>query len=205
VSPRPPPAWAFDGVLILGKELRRDAPRALRELRARCAAASAALRAGCGGVACLEAPFKEQDRSGSELVADFLDDLEVPRERVHLRSITHSTRAEAVEGGALAAQLGWRRLLVLTHAYHVARARRYFEELRGPAAVAVHDPGALLRLADGREREWIRAGAVAPDAWRMEQPTERIFGVIGAALRPLPRPLRHGLEIRAGRWLRAVG
>jgi hypothetical protein len=34
----------FDAVLILGKELRRDPERALRELRARSAGAAVALR-----------------------------------------------------------------------------------------------------------------------------------------------------------------
>ncbi|RME23427.1 MAG: YdcF family protein [Deltaproteobacteria bacterium] len=199
------PGWAFDGVLVLGKELRRDPVRAWRELRARCAAASAALRAGSRGVACLEAPFRGQERSGSDLVAGFLAELGVEPSRIHLRSITHSTRAEAVDGAALADRLGWRRLLVLTHAYHVDRARRYFEEERGAPGVAVHDPGALLRLADARERAWILAGAVTGATRRAEQPTERLFGLLGTALRPLPRPVRHGLERRAGRWLRAVG
>ena len=46
-----PNLYAHDAVVVLGKELRRDAPRAIRELKARAAAAAIALRGGVPRVA----------------------------------------------------------------------------------------------------------------------------------------------------------
>ncbi len=191
--------------MVLGKELRREPRRALRELRARSAGAAAAHRAGAARILCLEAPFVGQERSGSQIVADCLAELGVPPVVLHRAEQTHSTRAEALAGCRLAASLGVRSLLVLTHDYHVDRARRYFEEAAaGRLAVAVHTPAALLRLASPMERAWIREAQVDDAAMQREARVERTFGLLATLLRPLPTALRHGLEVEAGKLLRAA-
>ena len=72
----------FDAVLILGKELRRDAERARAELRARSAAAAVALRRGVAEVWTLEARLRGQAEAGSDIVRGYLGALGVPPERV---------------------------------------------------------------------------------------------------------------------------
>jgi hypothetical protein len=195
-------AFPFDGVLILGKELRRDPERARRELRARAAAASAALRAGAAWVATLEAKLRGQEHSGAALVAEFLDELGVPPERIVARDLSRCTREEAVLGAALFDERQARRGLVLTARYHVPRARRLF--LEASARAEVHTPEALWRHADARERAWIEAGTADDGVMAAEAPVERVFGALGTALRPLPAGLRAMVEIRAGAWWRGT-
>ena len=121
-----------DGVLILGKELRHFPERARRELKARSAAAAVALRAhGAQAAVSLEAPLAGQEDAGSAIVASFLGELGVPAERMVLDERTRSTREEAVEGARVADRLGWKRVLVVTSAYHVPRARRVFGDVLG--------------------------------------------------------------------------
>lgn len=193
-------AFPFDGVLILGKELRREPERARRELKARAAAAAAALRAGAGWVAALEAKLQGQESSGAALVGELLVELGVPADRILLRPATRSTREEAVLGAALFAERGAHRGLVLTARYHVPRARRLFVE--ACAAVEVHAPAALWRHANDQEREWIVAGEPDEAALAAEAPVERLFSACEAALHPLPAGLRGMIEIRAGSWWR---
>jgi hypothetical protein len=195
-------ALPFDGVLILGKELRREPQRARRELQARAAAAAAALRAGAGWVATLEAKLDGQAQSGSELVREFLAQLGVPPDRVVTRDVTRSTREEAVLGTALFVERACRRGLVLTARYHVPRARRLFEESQAPAEV--HAPEAMWRYATAREREWIAAGSPDEAALAAEAPIERLFGGFEALLRPLPVAMRGMIEIGAGAWWRGA-
>ena len=197
-------SFPFDAVLILGKELRREPERARRELKARAAAASAALRAGAGWVGTLEAKLRGQETSGADLVRELLLEFGVPEARIVLRPITRSTREEAVLGAALFAEREAQRGLVLTARYHVARSRRLFEE--AGAAAEVHAPEALWRHATEREREWIAAGTPTAETMAAEAPVERVFGVLEAALRPLPAGLRGMVEIKAGAlWRGATG
>jgi hypothetical protein len=189
-------SFPFDACLVLGKELRRDPERARRELKARAAAASAALRAGAGWVATLEAKLRGQEASGAELVREFLLELGVPDARIVMRPVTRSTREEAVLGTALFEERQARRGLVLTARYHVARTRRLFGE--ASAAAEVHTPEALWRHANPREREWIAAGEPDEDTMAREAPVERVFGLLEGALRPLPVGMRNMVEIGAG-------
>jgi len=193
-------AFPFDAVVILGKELRRDPERARRELRARAAAAAAALRAGAHRVATLEARLRGQPVSGAALVAEHLDELGVDPARVVRREQTRSTREEALLGAAWLWERGAHRGLVLTASYHVPRARRLFRE--AGAAAEVHAPEALWRWATPQERRWIEAGTPDAAALRTEARTEALFGALEAALMPLPHMSRAMLEIRAGAWLR---
>ncbi len=188
--------FPFDGVLILGKELRADPVRARAELGARAAAAAATARAGASFVATLEARLRGQDRSGSDLVADMLAELGVPADKVIARSQTRSTREEAALGTALFLERGCRRGLVLTASYHVPRARRLFAEAGAPAEV--HAPDAAWRWANERERTWIAGGRPDAAALATEARNERVLGALEGVLRPLPVPMRTMLEIAAG-------
>lgn len=195
-------AFPYDAVLILGKELRRDPARAQRELRARAAAASAALRAGARQVATLEAHLAGQAQSGSALVAELLGKLGVDPAQVVRRDVTRSTREEAVLGTSWFCEVQARRGLVLTARYHVPRARRLFAEAGADAEV--HAPEALWRWASAREREWITAGEPDAAALAVEARTEGLYTALEAAIRPLPHGARAMLEIEAGAWLRGT-
>lgn len=192
----------FDGVVILGKELRGDPDRGARELRARAAAASAAWRAGVPFVATLEARLRGQERSGSALVAELLDTLGVPAGAVVREDRTRSTREEAVLAAELFARRGAHRCLVLTARYHAPRARRLFEETG--LHVAVHAPDALWRFATEPERRWIHDGEPDAAALRFEARRERLWGALEAALTPLPRSARASIEVSAGGWWRGT-
>ncbi|MDP6931651.1 MAG: YdcF family protein, partial [Myxococcota bacterium] len=194
----------FDAVMVLGKELRRDRERALRELWARCAAASVAMRRGVKWAVNLEAPLRGQQEAGSIIVQRMLTDLGVSENRIILDQVTRSTREEAVEGGRLLEERGWRRLLVLTTDYHVPRSRRYFEDVLGPGRVAVHAPTALLQGASPEERSHILAGVPSSGALRDERWVELLFGGFSRALGPLPRSLRWDVEVRAGALFRGA-
>ncbi len=194
----------FDAVLILGKELRRNPDRALRELRARAAAASAAWRAGAPFVATLEARLRGQDRSGSAVVAEYLAELGVPGSAIVRMDRTRSTREEAVEGAALFVSRGVRRGLVVTARYHVPRARRLFDDALHPGAAVIHAPEALWRFANAKERAWIEAGT--PDAAVMadECRIEALLSNLARGLAVLPRPARAKVEILAGGLFRGA-
>lgn len=193
----------FDGALILGKELRRDRARALRELAARSAAAAVAFRQGVSWVATLEAPLDGQEEAGSLIVARMLAEHGVPEDRVYREQTTRSTREEAVEGRRVASALGWRRTLVVTSAYHLPRARRYFQDLFGDEAEVI-SPERMLPFADEQAAAAIRAGASHPSVLRDEARVEHLFSALAAVLRPLPDDLRYQLEIRAGGLWRGV-
>lgn len=194
-----------DAVLILGKELRRYPQRARRELRARAAAASVALRLGASFVANLEARLRGQEQSGASLVAHDLRVLGVPEEQVLLQNQTRSTREEVVAARSLVREHAVERLLVLTAAYHLPRVRSYLQDAMPFGGWVVQAPEALIQHANAREREWIEAAIPDPQIFEQEAWAERGFGWGAKALSPLPRRLREGLEIRAGALFRRVG
>ena len=193
----------FDAVVILGKQLKGDPDRAVRELRARSAAASAAWRSGVPVVATLEARLKGQDASGSSLVSGMLAELGVPVTAIVSADRSRSTREEALVAAELLGARGIRRVLVLTARYHTVRARRLFEETG--MHVAVHAPDALWRIANPAERAWIDAGE--PDARTLarERRTEGLWESLSALIAPLPVAWRQALEVRAGAALRGTG
>lgn len=192
----------FDAVLILGKELRHDPERATRELKARCAAASAAYRAGARFIATLEAKLQGQEETGSALVERWLLELGVPPSGIVRQNQTRSTREEAVLGAALFREQRVGRGLVLTARYHVTRARWHFDDLG--ANVAVHAPESLWRLANDQERAWITDGIPTPETEYNEGKVELTFMLGARLMRPLPQALRNRLEIQAGAWFRGV-
>jgi len=188
----------FDAVLVLGKAVGREPPRCHRELKARAAAASAAHRAGAGTVISLEARLRGQERAGSAIVAEHLAALGVPAARVVLRQSSRSTRDEAIQGAALAEELGLRQLLVVTSAYHVPRARQIFDEVAGRDRATVHGTMGLLRFANPTERGWILDGEPCASTIRSEGRVEAGLLAAEAALGWLPSRLRWALESRAG-------
>ena len=195
-----------DGVLILGKELRHFPDRARRELMARSAAAAVALRAhGAQAAVSLEAPLVGQEDAGSAIVARFLRELGVSPERMVLDERTRSTREEAVEGARVADRLGWKRVLVVTSAYHVPRARRVFGDVLGEGRFTVHVPEALLQHAGPQERQWILEGVPDSAAMRFECTVEALWSQLERLISPLPARLRWQAEMRAGDLLRGVG
>ncbi len=197
----------FDAVIVLGKEMRHDPERALRELRARAAAASAVSRHTAATIATLEARLKGQHRTGSEVVADLLSELGADPSRVYREDQTRSTREEVARTLDLAISRRWTRILVVTARYHIPRARRlYADELaRLPTAptIAVHCPAALLRACNPTERAWILAGE--PDAATMQREcrAELVLSTLARVLRPLP--FRREVEVYAGARLRGAG
>lgn len=194
-----------DAVLILGKELRRYPIRARRELRARAAAASVALRLGASFVANLEARLRGQEQSGASLVAQDLRALGVPEAQILLQNQTRSTREEVVAARALVREHAVERLLVLTAAYHLPRVRCYLQDAMPFGGWVVQAPEGLIQHANAQERAWIEAAIPDDQIYEQEAWAERGFGLGARALAPLPRRLREGLEIRAGALFRRVG
>lgn len=193
---------SFTDILILGKEHRRDPERATRELHARAAAASAVVRARTGHITrvlALEAPMPDR-ASGSPLVRSLLLDLGVPSDHIHIETSTYSTRAEAI----LARHLAAGPMLVLTHSYHLDRARRIFAE-SGPSQFSVHTPESFHKLASPQERTLIAAGTPTVATLAQEARQERIFGLLATLIRPLPRLVRDNAETWAGWRLRGSG
>ena len=195
----------FDGVMIMGKELRRDRARALRELWARAAAAAVVWRElGAQKIVSLEAPLQGQEEAGSLIVARMLRELGVPAEALHLELCTRSTREEALGLLRVANHYGWARVAAITAAYHVPRSRRYFYEVLGPQRVAVLPPEVFLARARPDERQHILAGAPHPEAMDQERKVEATFLALSRVLRPLPGPLRWELEVLAGGVYRGI-
>ena len=183
--------------MVLGKELRHHPERGMRELRARSAAASVALRDGARTVLALEALLKGQEHSGSRLVCELLQELGVPLDRIQLAEVTRSTREEALEGARCVREQGIRRLAVITHGYHVPRVRRYFADVLPAGRFVVCTPETFLQRARGPERTWIEAARSDAEVLEQERLPETLFGALGGLLRPLPGPLRWKLEVRA--------
>ena len=195
----------FDGVMILGKELRRDRERALRELWARAAAATVVWRElGAARIVALEAPLQGQEEAGSRIVARMLAELGVPADALHLELCTRSTREEALGLRRVADLYGWGRVAAITAAYHVPRSRRYFFEVLGPDRVAVLPPEVLLPRARPEERDHILAGAPHPSAMDQERRVEATFLALSRVLRPLPQPIGWELEVLAGGIYRGI-
>jgi uncharacterized SAM-binding protein YcdF (DUF218 family) len=186
--------FPFDAVQVLGKALGRDPARAHRELRARSAAAAAAHRLGAARVLGLEARLRGQDQAGSAVVGDYLRQLGVPAEALVLRETARSTRDEAVQVAPLLDALGVSRLLVVTSAYHVPRARAVFTEVLGSQRVSVHGTASLLPSAAPGERRWILAGEPTARTLHGEGLLERGLLTAEAAVKLLPRDARWTLE-----------
>ena len=195
----------FDGVMILGKELRRDRDRAIRELWARSAAAAVVWRElGAQTIVTLEAPLQGQPEAGSDIVVRMLGELGVPRAAIHQEWCTRSTREEALGLRRVADLYGWGRVLALTSAYHVPRSRRYFFEVLGRDRVAVMPPEVFSSRARPVERQRILEGAPHPEAMDQERRVEATFLALSRVLRPLPGPLRWELEVLAGGVYRGI-
>ncbi|MEL6341675.1 MAG: ElyC/SanA/YdcF family protein [Myxococcota bacterium] len=194
----------LDAILILGKELRRDPARAHRELRARSAAAAAAARAVATDpwIVTLEAPLAGQDQAGSRLVLENLRLLGVPDEQVIRMTQTRSTREEAVWFQRLARRHSWRRLMVITSAYHLARAGLIFHE-HFSGAVRVRAPEAFYAVASAQEQDWIQGGVPTEETMRREGQAELLLAGAARVIRWLPASIRWKMEIAAGALLRA--
>lgn len=187
----------FSSVLILGKELRLDPDRGLRELHARSAAAATAFAHGASRIYTLEARLRGQQDSGSAIVLAQLAQLEVPTEAIYAEDLTCSTREEVARLAQLA-PLG--PVLLLTASYHIARTRRLVAEAGLQASV--HAPEALLHLAQPLAREWMLAGIPTPETMEFEGRREAVLSLAETLVRPLPYLLRTRIETHAGRLFR---
>lgn len=188
----------------MGKELRRDPGRGRAELRARAAAAAVAWSRGVPTIVALEARLRGQDLAGSVMVADDLRRHGVPESAMLLAAITRSTREEALAVQERCAAHGWHRILVISAAYHLPRARRCFDEVLGGVIVELAAPEDLLDGADAIQRAEILAAETSLEAMRMERRAERVLTALEVVLTPLPSRLRWGLEVKAGAWLRGA-
>jgi len=188
--------------MVLGKELRHDPERARRELAARAAAAAVAFRQGALRVFVLEDVLWGQKEAGSEIVQCWLERLGVPPSALELDRATRSTRDEAVEGAARLDSSGLQRLLVLTSAYHVPRARSYFLSVLPESRVAVHAPSFALPLASEEERNIIEGAELTEAEWAFEQRAERRLTLASWALAVLPNTWAWRIEREVGRLYR---
>jgi uncharacterized SAM-binding protein YcdF (DUF218 family) len=194
-----------DAVLILGKELQRDPPRARRELAARAAAASVALRRGALFVATLEAQLAHQQETGSAIVVALLHELGVDPERLVVAEQTRSTREEVRAAADLLETHGGDRLLAITSVYHVPRVRQYLGDHLPEGRFGVYSPECFYRDANPLERSWIEAGAPSTETLAHEGRIERRWLTGAAASRLVPGRWRYGLEERLALFWAAIG
>ncbi len=186
-----------DGVMVLGKELRTDPERAMRELRARSAAASVALREGARFVATYEAELRGQERSGSAIVHELLRELGVQGDRILVKNWTRCTREEAQAADQLIGERGASRLACITSTYHVPRARRY---MAGNPRVVVTSPETFLQRATALEAAWIEGGIPTAETLEHEGRVEQALLWLHRTFGQVP-----GLEIAAaGMWRRVT-
>ena len=190
----------IDAVMILGKELRNDPERARRELAARAAAASVALRRGAHWIAAVEARLKGQEQSGSSMVADLLAELGIPADQVVTEDHSRSTREEAIKAVHILNDRVAGTLCVITAAYHVPRVQRYFSQVLPQLRFHVTSPETFLPWANDTERAWIEAGTPTREVMAREGRTERLLSTLGEVASRVPYGWR--LEMAAAAWLR---
>jgi len=193
----------IDAILVLGKELNRDEGRGRRELAARAAGASVALRHGAEIVYTLEAQLRGQELSGSRIVREALAQLGVPDERIYSREETRSTREEALLAAALVAERGHRRLGVVTASYHVARARIYFAQVMDPRKFEVIAPENFIQRASAEEKALILAATPTEETLEVEGRVEQVLSLLGGVAGRVP--LGGRVEMAAAAFLRRVG
>ena len=187
-------------VVVLGKELRLDAARGRRELRARAAAAAAVYRATGCRILTLEARMRGQDQSGARLVCGLLSELAVPIAAVVAEERTRSTRAEVQRTAELfPSEPVW----LLTAAYHLPRCRSLLKEA-GQTQAQVFLPEDFLGLATEQDRAWILEGIPDGKVMGEEGRRERLFGLAEGLLGPLPLRIRSRIEVAAGEVYRGI-
>jgi uncharacterized SAM-binding protein YcdF (DUF218 family) len=100
------------------------------------------------------------DRVMAEIMRDALAAEGVPRESIWLEGESESTRENAAFSAKLLLPRGIRRIVLVTEAYHMRRAERYFRD----AGFAVDPSPCAYRTAefDGGWEQWVpNAGAIA--------------------------------------------
>ena len=188
---------------MLGKELRRDEPRARRELAARAAAAALLWRRHGCSVLTLEAPLRGQRDAGSVIVARLLAAHGLPASAVVAAEESRSTREELLALRRRVRMHRWSHVLIVTSAYHVARSQRICDDVLGSGLGRVLAPEALLAGAPSDLAVPIRAGVPSAATLELERRTERRLSMLAGALFPLPRALRFRVEVVAGALLDA--
>ena len=151
-----------DAVVVPGAQVRLDG-RASPSLQRRVAAAVEALGrfpdaalVGCGGTG-------TADVSEAAVIRDLAIAYGVPGERVVLEDTSSSTLGHAINLRLIAAERGWSRLLVVTDAFHLPRARFLFRRCGFDVeGIAVPRSGRSMRRwwVEGYLREvlaWVKA------------------------------------------------
>ena len=186
----------------MGKELRGDPERGLRELRARAAASSAMARSNGAGLMALEATLKGQEQSGSTIVAELWSELGWDRDDMMLERKTYSTRQEAMLSTAMMKAHGFTRVAVFTSSYHQKRTWELFSDHLPTNRFEVLPLEGMLEEATDLERRWIQDGVPSETTLRTEARKERVWTVLSRLGGPLPNSMRWSLECFAGRCLR---
>ncbi len=130
---RQPPASPADAVIMLGGTLDYGPRESLKinvgEPADRILTAVELVRSGRAPVLVLSsAPYllNGQVRGDSELIAAWLERWGLPRGEMVRLPVCRNTREEALASEDLSAQRGWKRLILVTSAYHLRRAEATF-------------------------------------------------------------------------------
>lgn len=171
--PDPP----YDAVIVLGgaTEVRTSRVSGQVELNAageRLVRAAELLRRGDARMALLSAGRIRPvpgDPSEAAQAREVLVALGIAPERLVLEEASRNTRENAVETARLVRARGWRRVLLLTSAYHVPRALGCFRAVGLAPDVLPVDH----RAGDGRVRFWL------PRSGPLHDSTEAIRELVG--------------------------
>jgi uncharacterized SAM-binding protein YcdF (DUF218 family) len=174
------PEVVYDAVVVLGgmvddaasrasgaTELDGRVDRLLRAYELARAGRARAVLVSAGVVAPVPGDVPEADRLAAKLV-----EWGIPAGQVVVEASSRNTRENAIESSRIAAAHGWRSLLLVTSAAHVARALGCFRAVGLEPDVLPVD----FRAGDGRGEGWLpRAGA-------LERSTEALRELAGRAV-----------------------
>lgn len=181
------PDTTYDAVIVLGGIVdpaasRRSGELELSEPVERILKAAALLKSGQARMVLLSGGLISQrpgEPSEAERLAEWLREQGIAPERIAVEGQSRNTHENAVESGRIVAARGWKRLLLVTSAWH---ARRAFESFR---AVGL-EPDVLPvdhRATDGSDEGFIpRAAALALSTEMLRESLGRlVYRAVGYA------------------------
>jgi len=160
------PDEIYDAVIVLGGVMEQRAPwkdegRDLTDAAERITRTLELMRAGKARVALLSGGLLDPapgQPSEAEQLATMLEGWGVPADRIVVETVSRNTHENAVESARVVAEHGWRRLLLVTSAKHMARALGCFRrEGLSPDALPVDYRGARWEEAASLQSWWPRA------------------------------------------------
>lgn len=174
------PGATYDAVIVLGgivdpAACRRSGQIELMESVDRIVRAVALLRAGQARMVLLsggEITALPGEPSEAERLASYLRDEGIAPDRILVEGRSRNTRENAVESARIVGERGWRRLLLVTSAWHAPRALGCFRAVGLAPDVLPVD----YRATNASDESWL------PRAAALARSTEMLRELLGRAV-----------------------